>query len=57
MTVTRGTDQTFIGMDIKFLENGKVRIFMKYYIIESIEVFECFGQRITNCTNAPTNFF
>ena len=40
-------------MDIIFLENGKVQIFMKDYVIESIEVFESFGEEITKCSNTP----
>ena len=37
ITITRGKYHVFVGMDIKFLENGKVQIFMKDYITESIE--------------------
>ena len=53
MTVTRGKDHVFVGMDIKFLENGKVQMCMKDYITESIEVFEFFGEKITKSANTP----
>ena len=53
MTVTRQKDHIFVGMDIKFLENGKLRIFMKDYITESINVFDSFSKRITKCANTP----
>ena len=53
MIVTRGGDHIFVGMDIKFLENGKVQISMKDYITESIGVFERYSEMITKCANIP----
>jgi hypothetical protein len=53
MTVTRGTKHTYIGMDIKFMGNGEVQIFMKDYILEAIEMFpeDCTGKAVTPARN------
>ena len=42
MTVTRGKDHVFVGIYMKFLDNGKVRILMKEYITEDIDVIKSF---------------
>ena len=39
INVTRWKDHAFVGMDIKFLEDGRVKILMKNYITESIDMF------------------
>ena len=54
ITITRGKYHVFVGMDIKFLENGKVRIFIKDCITESMEMFDMFGEKITKSANTPT---
>ena len=40
MTVTRGKEHSFIGMDIVFRDDGKFEITMKNYLRESIEAFD-----------------
>ena len=57
MTVTRGKCHVFIGMDIKFLENSKVQIFMKDCITESIEVFENVADKIRVLTHPLKRIF
>jgi hypothetical protein len=39
MIVCRGKKHTFIGMDIEFLDDGRLKILMKDYISEAIEDF------------------
>ena len=39
MTITRGNEHTFLGMNIVFKEDGTVSITMKYYIEEAIGDF------------------
>ena len=39
MTVTRGKKHTFIGMDIEYVGNGRVKITTKDYITESIAAY------------------
>ena len=51
MVVTRGKKHIFVGMDVEFMENGTVRIMMKYYIIEC---FEAFDEQITKSANTPS---
>ena len=36
LTVSRGKKHKFLGMDIEFLEDGKLSLFMKDYVEESI---------------------
>ena len=40
LTITRGKQHTFLGMDINFIRSGKVKILMKEYIVECIEAYE-----------------
>ena len=40
LTITRGKQHTFLGMDIDFVGSGKVKILMKDYIIECIEAYK-----------------
>ena len=42
MTVTRREAHTFLGIDIKFLEDGTSEISMEQYIKECIESFGVF---------------
>ena len=39
LTVSRGKKRKFLGLDIEFLEDGELSLFMKYYIEESIDLF------------------
>jgi hypothetical protein len=39
MVVTHGNVHTYVGMDIKFTDDGEVKILMKQYIEESLEAF------------------
>ena len=39
MTTTRGNDHTYVGMEIKFIGNGKVEICMISYLKEAIKAF------------------
>ena len=36
LTITRGKQHTFLGMDINFIERGKVKISMTQYVLECI---------------------
>jgi len=40
MTIKRGKKHTFVGMDIEFIENSKVKITLEDYIIECINDFK-----------------
>ena len=53
MTVTRGKEHVFVGMDIKFINKGRVIILMKDYLTERIEVFETPRKNIINSVNTP----
>ena len=37
MTVKHGREQTFIGMDITFLQNGEVKFYMKGHVESAID--------------------
>ena len=50
MTVTRGRDHVFLGMNIAFHENGTVSVKMKDYIKEAIVDF---GEDITRSATTP----
>ena len=39
MSVTRGKEHTFVGMDINYNDDGMANINMKNYIAECIETF------------------
>ena len=43
ITVSRGKAHNFVGMDLKFKDNGTVQILMQEYIREC---FEAFGEEI-----------
>ena len=51
MTVTRGDSHTFLGMKLRFPGDGMVRINMKEYILEAIELF---NQPLTRSAATPT---
>ena len=55
ITVTRCKEYVFVGMDIKCIDNGRVRILMKSHITESTYVFKSFGRKIFSSTNTPEN--
>jgi hypothetical protein len=40
MTVTRGRDHVFLGMEIKFLDDGKLSICMTEYVKDAIDDFQ-----------------
>ena len=40
LTITRGKQHTFLGMDIDFVKDSKVKIGMKQYVLECIEAYE-----------------
>ena len=40
ITVTRGTKHTFVGIDIKFMKDGTVRLSMDEYIDECIKIYK-----------------
>ena len=50
MTVTRGKDHVFLGMNISFLKNGTVSVNMKDYIKEAMADF---GEDITRNATTP----
>lgn len=50
MTVKKGNEPVFVGMDIKFTEERTVHITMKQYIREC---FEAFGEELKGNSNAP----
>jgi hypothetical protein len=50
MTVPRGKDHVFLGMDISFLDNGTVSVKMKDYIKEAMAGF---GENITRNATIP----
>ena len=49
-TTVRCNKRTCVSMDIEFTDDGTVKLFMKYYIIESIDDF---GDDINNETSIP----
>ena len=53
LMVTRGKEHVFVGMNIKFIDKGKVSILVKGYITESVEVFDIFGNTIVAPINSP----
>jgi hypothetical protein len=52
MTVYRGKQHTFLGMDIEFLKNGRLKILMKGYIEEAIEDF---GEDLSRSASSPAS--
>ena len=50
LTVSRGKKHRFLGMDIEFLADGKLSLFMKDYIEESIDLF---GEKISTKVSSP----
>ena len=50
LTVSRGKKHKFLGMDIEFLADGKLSLFMKDYIEESIDLF---GEKISTKVSSP----
>ena len=51
MIVTRGKSHTFVGMDIKFMEDRTTEIKIKQYIKECTEEF---GENIVKGSNTPS---
>ena len=52
MTVTRGKEHVFLGMDIKYCDNGTAEIRMVNYLKEAIEEF---GEDIVKTAVTPAN--
>ena len=50
MTVTRGREHNFVGMDIVLRDDGKFEVTMKEYLNESVEAF---GENITKSARTP----
>ena len=50
MTVKRGKQHVFVGMDIDFIEKGKLKISMRNHLEEAIEVF---GEDVTMGATTP----
>ena len=50
ITVTRGKKHKFLGMDTEFLADGKLSLFMKDYIEESIYLF---GEELIKKVSSP----
>ena len=53
MTVKRGKEHTFVGMNIVFIEEKTVQITMKGHIKECFEAFYIFDEEITKGANTP----
>jgi hypothetical protein len=56
MTVTRGREHVYLGMSIKYMKNGIVKVHMKEYLLEPIEESELDITR-TAATPARKNLF
>ena len=52
MIITRGKEYVFVVITIEFIDNGRLGM-TKYYLTESIEVFESFSRKITISANTP----
>ena len=52
LTVSRGKKHKLLGMDIEFLADGKLSLFMKDYIEESIHFF---GEELSAKVSSPLN--
>ena len=52
LTITRGRMHTFVGMDIEFLENGKVKIMTREYLEEAIDDF---GEDVRQGATTPAS--
>ena len=50
LTLTKGNEQTFIGIKMRFLKDNKVAINMKNYILE---VIEDFGEDLSKIVASP----
>ena len=50
MTVTRGKEHVFLGMDIRYRENGTAEIRMKEYVKEAISEF---GMELRQSATSP----
>ena len=53
MTVTRGKEHTFLGMDIQYLVNGTATICMKGHLEEAINEFDASLTRKSASPPAP----
>ena len=52
MAVTRGKEHVFLGMKLRFPGNGTVRIMMKEYIEEAIDLF---GEKLDRSVATPAS--
>ena len=50
LTVSRGKKHKFLVMDIEFLSDGKLSLFVKYYIEKSIDLF---GEKLSTKVSLP----
>ena len=53
LVVTTGKEHTYLGIDIKFTEEGTIQTRMKEYIMEGIAVFESFGEDVSGGASTP----
>ena len=53
MSVQRGKDHVFIGMNFSITDQNKIEIQMKEYIKESIESFEELGEKLESSATIP----
>ena len=53
MTTRRDNNHNCIGMNIIFKEDNTVKIKIKEYLLECIENFELFGDKVKRGTNIP----
>ena len=53
MKVKPGREHTLLGIDISILRNGKIKLFMKDYLLERINVFEEVDGKLNKKANAP----
>ena len=51
LTVSRGNKHKLLGTDIELLVDGKLSVFMKYYIEESIDFF---GEELITKLSSPS---
>ena len=53
MSVTRGMDYVFLGMNIKFRRDGTLCILMKEYLEDAIDEFKKIGEDLVVTTTTP----
>ena len=53
LSVTKGRKLTYVGMDLLFCPDYSVEVSMKTYLIEAIEEFEAFNEKIDSSKPTP----